>query len=327
MWWVSHLSLIGAAGLLHSLPGNGRSWLSLHEPPVIVDLRPPEDFCSGHLEAAANIPLSDLRQRLFELPPPGEWPLGLIGGEAELEEARALLEPKGWTPQMINLSDSAAIAKLGYVTRGPSEAQAWRPNSFLAAVFRSIGTLPHEDEPGAVLDLGCGSGRDAVYLAKELQRRGCKWLVTGIDNHEAALQRGRELAESNHIETTSCSFVNADLRRGGLDETLGAAGLPLRLVHGCRFLDVDLLCRIPQLLAPDGLFVWSTFQDPSDDSRPLAPPFRTSRRLRRGQLAAMLGEDSRGNGGLEVLCDVEGELLTRGEWVPASFFVARRRST
>ncbi len=57
-----------------------------------------------------------------------------------------------------------------------------------------------------------------------------------------------------------CSFVNADLRRRGLEEVVGAAGAPLRLVHGCRFLDVELLCRVPQLLAPQGLFVWSTFQ-------------------------------------------------------------------
>lgn len=42
--------------------------------------------------------------------------------------------------------------------------------------------------PGRALDIGCGTGRDAVYLA------GRGWTVTGVDGVPRAIQRGRERA-------------------------------------------------------------------------------------------------------------------------------------
>ena len=69
-----------------------------------------------------------------------------------------------------------------------------------------------------------------------------------------------------------------------------------------------------ELLAPGGLIIWSHFLD-----NQIAPPFRASRRLLRGQMRELCGEDQ----GFEVLYDGEGELITRGKWVPAQFFVAR----
>jgi SAM-dependent methyltransferase len=181
---------------------------------------------------AANIPVASLQQRLFELPPPGEWPLHLIGAADELGQATSLLQSKGWTPQLIeNSAGSSATAHLGDVISGPSDAQAWRPNSFLAAVCRSLGRLPFEEQPGLVLDLGCGSGRDAVYIASQLHGRGSAWQVVGIDNHEAALERGRGLAARNGVGAPRCSFVNADLRRDGLETTLQASGCYPSPVH------------------------------------------------------------------------------------------------
>lgn len=44
---------------------------------------------------------------------------------------------------------------------------------------------------GCVLDLGCGSGRDTVYMAQRLPP-GTR--VIGVDNHSYALERGRGLA-------------------------------------------------------------------------------------------------------------------------------------
>ena len=64
--------------------------------------------------------------------------------------------------------------------------------------------------------------------------------------------------------------------------------------------------------------MYSHFIDPIDGP-PLAPPFRPSRRLQRGELRHLMGEDA----GFEVLCDATGEMITRGTWVPAVFFAAR----
>lgn len=70
------------------------------------------------------------------------------------------------------------------------------PNRLLAA---EVGKLA----PGRALDLGCGEGRNAVWLAK----RG--WSVTGVDFSDVALEKARRLAEA---ESVSARWVLSDLR-------------------------------------------------------------------------------------------------------------------
>jgi SAM-dependent methyltransferase len=56
--------------------------------------------------------------------------------------------------------------------------------------------------PGRALDLGCGEGRNAVWLA----RRG--WRVVGVDFSPVALDKGRRLADRTGVEVT---WVEADV--------------------------------------------------------------------------------------------------------------------
>ena len=48
-------------------------------------------------------------------------------------------------------------------------------------------------EPGRALDLGCGEGRNAVWLAS----RG--WAVTGVDFSDVGLEKARRLAEAQAV--------------------------------------------------------------------------------------------------------------------------------
>lgn len=172
-------------------------------------------------------------------------------------------------------------------------------------------------------DLGCGGGRDAVHLAEVLRARAPGWRVLGLDNHRAALERAQALGRRVGMEGAAggVDFEWADLRKGGLQAALARRpDEPLRLVHGCRWLDLPLIAELPALLAPGGLLLWSTFLDPAAGEAPRKPPFRRSRRLARGQLRAVVGGDPR----MRVVFDAEGELLTRGEYIPAQFFVAAR---
>jgi len=66
-------------------------------------------------------------------------------------------------------------------------------------------------EPGRALDIGCGSGRDAVHLAK----RG--WRVTAIDFVEKALARARQRGLDEGIEVQWVQGDVADLGRLGLE--------------------------------------------------------------------------------------------------------------
>src|SRR5215210_3552105 len=69
------------------------------------------------------------------------------------------------------------------------------PNRFVAA---ETGPL----EPARALDLACGEGRNAVWLAE----RG--WRVTAVDFSSVALEKGRELARRRGVDV---ELVEADL--------------------------------------------------------------------------------------------------------------------
>ncbi len=70
------------------------------------------------------------------------------------------------------------------------------PNRFLAAEVSGM-------TPGRALDLACGEGRNAVWLAQ----RG--WAVTGVDFSQVGLDKGAQLAEQRGVSVT---WVHADLR-------------------------------------------------------------------------------------------------------------------
>jgi SAM-dependent methyltransferase len=64
--------------------------------------------------------------------------------------------------------------------------------------------------PGTVLDVGCGEGGDAVWLAQ----RG--WEVTAVDISQVALDRARRATEEAGV---TVSFVRADIGADGLPGT------------------------------------------------------------------------------------------------------------
>jgi SAM-dependent methyltransferase len=72
------------------------------------------------------------------------------------------------------------------------------PNRFVAEI------LGDREPAGRALDLACGEGRNAIWLAK----RG--WSVTGVDFSEVAIERARKLAAEAgaHVE-----WVCADVSR------------------------------------------------------------------------------------------------------------------
>jgi len=69
------------------------------------------------------------------------------------------------------------------------------PNRFLAAAAADL-------QPGRALDLACGEGRNAVWLAE----RG--WQVTGVDFSQVGIDKGEVLARERGV---SVRWVCADL--------------------------------------------------------------------------------------------------------------------
>ncbi|MBI2168012.1 MAG: class I SAM-dependent methyltransferase [Actinobacteria bacterium] len=75
------------------------------------------------------------------------------------------------------------------------------PNRFLVA---EVADLP----PGRALDLACGEGRNAVWLAE----RG--WQVVGVDFSPVGLNKAKALARARGVAASQIDWVLADLTQG-----------------------------------------------------------------------------------------------------------------
>ena len=91
----------------------------------------------------------------------------------------------------------AGLAREDWNARYDSRELLWspEPNRLFASEVEGL-------EPGRALDLACGEGRNAVWLAE----RG--WRVTAVDFSDVALEKARRLAGSRGVEV---EWVLADV--------------------------------------------------------------------------------------------------------------------
>lgn len=95
-----------------------------------------------------------------------------------------------------------------YLLKGSMSQESWNeryrgrelvwkasPNQFLVSEVASL-------TPGTALDLGCGEGRNAVWLAEQ------GWDVTAVDFSEMGIAKGREMATRRGV---AVSWVVEDL--------------------------------------------------------------------------------------------------------------------
>ena len=113
-----------------------------------------------------------------------------------------------------------------------------RPNRFLVAETDALA-------PGRALDLACGEGRNAVWLAE----RG--WHVTGVDFSEVALEKARRLAAARGVEVewTADDLLRYSYPEGAFDLVLV---LYLQVPGAERAQIVRNACRA---IAPGGTFL------------------------------------------------------------------------
>lgn len=148
------------------------------------------DVSEGGIDAAdaVHIPFSELPSRLFELPSP-RGQLRIIENCPEAALAIEFLRKGG---RRVTPSPRWLCVGRG---QGEGEGQAlrlWSPNEY---VEQALANYP----PGRVLDLGCGSGRDLVYLGD----RG--WTGVGVDHLRSAIEQGRLLAARYGVSSVSFS--------------------------------------------------------------------------------------------------------------------------
>ena len=117
-----------------------------------------------------------------------------------------------------------------------------QPNDFLAARFAEI-------PPGPVLDLGCGEGRNAVFLAEQ------GYDVTAVDQSAAGLQKAERLAAQRGVEITT---VQADLGQFTLQPNHWA-GVVSVFCHLPPELRRSLYTSVVQGLRPGGVLLLEAY--------------------------------------------------------------------
>jgi tellurite methyltransferase len=204
-----------------------------------LDPRPAADFASSPDAAAVNIPADELRDRMHELPPASctvqvaDFPpwAGLALDALRQSQRVGVVVPAG-----------------GTASAGGARRRLWRPSADLEATIERIETrLPQRREPPLAIDFGCGSGRDAVFLAA----RG--WRVAGIDVLPDALALAGDLAR-RYAPQAPVEWRCVDLEAGVLDIDLDA-----QLYVMVRYLNRDLLRLLAARAAAGAQLFLATF--------------------------------------------------------------------
>jgi 2-polyprenyl-3-methyl-5-hydroxy-6-metoxy-1,4-benzoquinol methylase len=127
-----------------------------------------------------------------------------------------------------------------------AQGQVWstEPNRFLVDAVRAHGL----DRPAAgarAVDLGCGEGRNTVWLAS------LGWDVTGVDMSSVGIDRARALADQQGVRV---NYVVDDLERWDAGEPAWDL-VAMIYVHWPAAQRWQLLQRFVDALAPGGHFI------------------------------------------------------------------------
>lgn len=247
---------------------------------AVLDCREVAAFYVGHYVGAGNIPAAELPQRMHELPKTSES----LCVYADVEDLPAVLDflaakgyqvtvSKEWTAEL-----QASLQAEGLWATGAG-ARLWQPAPLLARFVHEF--MPtYGITPGIGLDIGCGAGRDLVYLAMH------GWQMTGVDYMPAALQRAEKLAENHQvvINTWLCDLET------GQDPFSDFADGQFDLICVARYLHRPLFAWMKRILKPNGIVIYQTFlQGAEKFGSPKNPNFL----LKAGELASIFSDSTR----------------------------------
>lgn len=184
------------------------------------------------LLGTVRIPADQLSRRVYELPEPGACVLVCVG--PGFDEAVAFLQARGHEVSSCSLPDEVDIAR----------NRLWSPPAALEAFEDLLGL----GDGRSALCLGCGCGREAIWLAE----RG--WTVTAIDRLPDSLDQGRCL-EARYPGIEPIEWLQLDLKKEPMPDRR------FDLTTMFCFMERALLGQLSDHLAPGGLALMETFSE------------------------------------------------------------------
>ncbi|MES1909198.1 MAG: hypothetical protein MHM6MM_001980 [Cercozoa sp. M6MM] len=221
----------------------------------LLDVRAAEEARVAH---AYRLPASLVgHKREAELPKKDDAITILVSNPpTEVEnEAVAFLRSRGYSVKaVLQVPEEHTIP-------AAEERPLWRPCPFLQ---RSVASL----SPGTVLDVGCGSGRDSVFLAMQ------GWQVTSLDHLSKMCQRTQTLAERHKVAVRTVkakSSPDATLAFSSREDLDHVKNTQFDLVVCVRFLQREILPMLAQMVKPGGRFLCQQFSDGCQHVGPCSP--------------------------------------------------------
>jgi SAM-dependent methyltransferase len=270
---------------------------------ICIDIRPASEFLEGHRLASAHFEgVEALTERQFELPEPQQSML-VIHNPNQLIDLTHWLESKHYRQvqqQAWSTSFKFQLMQQNLFAMGASKAYVWQPSPLVRRFVGEIG-LTNELIVGRGLDVGCGSGRDLVYLAMQ------GWQMIGVDLRTDMLEKAQRLAQRQAVSVQTWLRDCETLTDPFQDCPDGS----FQLIHVARYLHRPLFSVFKRLLAPKGYIVYHTFMQGCEAfGSPKNPRFL----LAKNELSAIFSD-------YEVLCD---EVIFLNDGRPMSAFIAQK---
>ncbi|HKQ46881.1 MAG TPA: methyltransferase domain-containing protein [Phycisphaerae bacterium] len=238
------------------------------ESPPVLDVRDPASFERLHRTGAVNIPLEELGRRMHELPA-RDTPLVIFDGqEARAMSAAERLHRAGRNIAKVAFGD--AWLHEGPTRTGPSTSQLWSPHGIVCEAIEHAKPLWGHVAGRRALDIACGTGRDAIYLATQGLH------VDAWDILPDALERCDDLALRNGVLVqTACRDVEAQGQIIAPDV--------FDIIVCVNFLHRPLMPQIAAGVQPGGLVAYETFVEPQRER--FGKPAREAHVLKPGELS------------------------------------------
>jgi SAM-dependent methyltransferase len=259
---------------------------------LILDIRTRDEFDQGHLALSTNIPANTIPDRWYELPDK-QVPFSIVvpqQGPLEIDQRNwpTFLKEKSWCIQhILQFDDNLITASLSIgkwlTSSGPHKRILFKPcdllSSQLGLIEKSVQEFQGHDPDMKLtlhcLDVGCGSGRDVIWLASKKfldmaqfpSLLSCSpnynWKVTGIDNWKAAVGRVNEFAARFQVAENVQLHVAAVKDNGNIElkdpSDVCIEKNAFDMILCIRFLERAFLPRIKEYLNVGGILVYSTF--------------------------------------------------------------------
>lgn len=185
---------------------------------LCLDLRSDAAFAHGHLAHAVHVPgLAALKARFSTLPA-RDTPFLVVCDGSACAQVASVFEPAArWACTVFGLDaqdvpvGAHPCFALAHATlaQWATDAGVWRtgddaerphllfrPAPAVERLGHYMDTIPRD---AAVLDVGCGAGRDVTYLLRHAQHTGAHWRVTALDRWRAALARAALLLNDHRL--------------------------------------------------------------------------------------------------------------------------------